>query len=147
MPGRERIAMTSTSASDSREPIQQEWWRDIADAVHPVLEEEVARLREIDESLVWRRESRSRSSVKVSCAVTVWHRGAEDPHLELDAMVRVGPGQVAISCDIGTTEGEIFAELRPEEGAAPTLDAAIGKLRAFLAAHAGLLRREGTALP
>ncbi|WP_306214867.1 hypothetical protein [Actinoplanes sp. RD1] len=124
-----------------------EQWQDIADAVLAVFEEEMEKVRKVDATLIWRREGKMWARDKVSCILTVWHRGADDPHLELDAMVRVGPGQVAISCDIGTTEGEIFAELRPEDGAGPTLDAAIARLRAFFAVHAELMRREGTATP
>lgn len=111
-------------------------------AIVEVFDEEARRLRRLDESLTWDASGALPTTGGVSAWLTVSHRGAEDPHLELTAKVVVGRhGLLLLSSDIGTFEGDVVAELERDDGGMNSPAAVAGELRRFLAGDAALIER------
>jgi hypothetical protein len=121
-----------------------EVWVGVRDAIVAVLIEEAQRLRSFDDSLVWDASAARRRNGDVSCWLSLWHRGAVDPHMELTAVVTGTPGSYGMGVDIGTMDGEIFAELKTAGDGGSSLDQLTDELRQFLSVNSELLRRIGT---
>jgi hypothetical protein len=121
-----------------------EEWVDVRTAIVAVFVEEAERLREFDDSLIWDASGARRRNGDVSCWLSLWHRGAVDPHMELTAVVTGTPGSYGMGVDIGTLEGEVFAELKLARDGGSSLDQLTMELRQFLNLNADLLERIGT---
>jgi len=113
-------------------------------AVVDVFVEEGLRLRAFDDSLVWDASGARRRNGDISCWLSLWHRGAVDPHMEVTAVVTGSPGSYRMGVDIGTMEGEVFAEMKSGVDGGRSLGELTDELRQFLSENADLLKRIGT---
>lgn len=102
-------------------------------------------LRELDSTVVWDVGSSVRSTGDIPCHLSLWHRNAPDPHLELTAVVTPVQDLYRITADIACYEGQGLAELQPRFDRGLTAEEAIVDLRRFLERNVGVLRRMGAA--
>jgi hypothetical protein len=115
-------------------------WADVQRDIVQVLDNRAAELRTSDPTLVWRASGDWMRYGALSCALTVSHRGAMDPNLEVTVKVTGEPGALRLSGDIGRFGGEVLAELERTEPFTES-GGVVGRLRDFLDRRDDLLRQ------
>ena len=122
------------------EPVMAEDdWATVKAALVAVFAEEGRRLQKYDESIVFDANGRLMRYGDIVSWLTVSRFGAMDPLIETTATVAGEPGSYRMSADIGTFDGEVFAEIEGDE--ALTVDDMVNRLRRFLVDNADLLER------